>query len=192
MAQTKIGAFTCPSTNVNEGSITGALLGTWGAPNSNSGTAGIAGFGGATAKALGKTNYLGCAGGLGNDSASNAWAAYRGIFGNRTQYNFGAMVDGSSNTLMIGEVTGSLENNIRTWVHGWLGCGVMPTAWGLPQRRTEQTWYRFGSDHPTIVQFAMGDGSVQKYKVLNGTGVGVWNKYIPTSAMADSNTPTLD
>ena len=85
MAQTKIGAFLCPSTNVSEGSITGALIGTWGAPGSNSGTMGIAGFGGATARALGKTNYLGCAGGLGNVSSSNAWARYKGIFGNRTE-----------------------------------------------------------------------------------------------------------
>ena len=192
MAQTKIGAFLCPSTNVSEGSITGALIGTWGAPNSNSGTMGIAGFGGATARALGKTNYLGCAGGLGNVAASNAWSRYKGIFGNRTDYNFGAITDGSSNVFMVGEVTGSLSNKQRTWVHGWMGCGIMPTAWGLPVRRDDQRWYRFGSDHPTIVQFAMGDGSVQKFKTQNGTGQGTWGKYIPISAMQDSNTPPLN
>ena len=68
----------------------------------------------------------------------------------------------------------------------------MPTAWGLPQNRDQQQWYRFGSDHPTIVQFTMGDGSVQKFKNLNGTGQGTWGKYIPIGAMQDSNTPNID
>ena len=109
---------------------------------------GIAGFGGATGRALGKTNYLGCAGGLGNVNPTNAWARYKGVFGNRTDYNFGAMTDGSSNVFAFGEVTGSLSSKQRTWVHGWLGCGIMPTAWGLPVKRDDQRWYRFGSDHP--------------------------------------------
>ena len=111
MAQNQMGMFMCPSTNIKEGRITGALIGTWGRPNSNSGTMGIAGFGGATGRALGKTNYLGCAGGLGNVNPTNAWARYKGVFGNRTDYNFGAMTDGSSNVFAFGEVTGSLSRN---------------------------------------------------------------------------------
>ena len=77
-------------------------------------------------------------------------------------------------------------------VHGWLGCGIMPTAWGLPVKRDDQRWYRFGSDHPTQVQFCMGDGSVQKFRTQDGTGSGRWGKYIPISAMQDDNTPSLD
>ena len=192
MAQTKMGMFNCPSTNVNEGRITGALIGTWGRGNSNSGTMGIAGFGGATGRALGKTNYLGCAGGLGNVNPTNAWARYKGFFGNRSDYNFGAATDGSSNCFLIGEVTGSLSSKQRTWVHGWLGCGIMPTAWGLPVKRDDQRWYRFGSDHPTQVQFCMGDGSVQKFRTQDGTGSGRWGKYIPISAIQDDNVPSLD
>ena len=192
MAQTQMGMFICPSSNLKEGQITGALIGTWGAPDSNSGTMGIAGFGGATGRALGKTNYLGCAGGLGNVNPSNGWARYKGIFGNRTDYNFGAMTDGSSNVFTFGEVTGSLENKQRTWVRGWLGCGIMPTAWGLPQKRDDQRWYRHGSDHPTQTQFCMGDGSVQKFRNQDGAGGGTWAKYIPISAMQDDDTPSLD
>jgi hypothetical protein len=65
----------------------------------------------------------------------------------------GAIVDGTTNTLLFGEVSGSTE--VR---HSWMGCGSMPVAWGLP-RFAESTMFQFGSGHVEVVQFVMADGS---------------------------------
>jgi len=103
---------------------------------------------------LGPTNYLGVAGALG-DLTIPFFAADKGIFGSRTKYKIRDVTDGTSNTLMFGEATGSSEFNFA-----WIGCGIMPEAYGL-STTSVQNWFQFESFHPGIVQFALADGSVR-------------------------------
>lgn len=120
-----------------------------------------------TNKALGRTNYLGCAGQVGD---LPPWKTYEGAFLRRSQNNFGAFTDGTSNCFFFGETTGG---KISEWTskysHSWMGSGVLPTAWGIGSTKVSSTdyltskyfWYKYGSEHPSAVQFAMADGSVK-------------------------------
>ena len=102
---------------------------------------------------LGPTNYLGVAGGFGD--LSNAWAPEKGIFGSRTKFNFRDVTDGTSNTLLFGEVTGGSDYNFA-----WISGGVMMQAYGLSNSAV-QNWYQFESFHTGIIQFALAYGSVR-------------------------------
>jgi hypothetical protein len=74
--------------------------------------------------------------------------------------------DGTSNTLMFGEVLGGFEPRVpggpdeRLYSFSWL-CGALPTIYGLPENGP---WYSFGSRHRGVVQFCKGDGSVISVK----------------------------
>jgi len=191
IAQTKIGAFECPSTDNSQKVDVFATLH----------TSGLTLTGGyyPNQPTLGKTNYVGVAGAIGSPPPDNFYFQFRGVFFNRSQSGFNSVVDGSSNVLMMGESCGQSVAQGNNFSYAWIGCGYLPTYWGLAQRRIEQTtpfyipgqqWYRFSSDHPTIVQFCMGDGSVQKIS-SNGVRAGDFNYFIPVSAMADNNSPPL-
>ena len=176
-AQTKLTAFLCPSTNPYTSSGgTSATLHTYG--QNGSGTLEMYIFGGANQ--IGRTNYIGCAGGLGEIPITGGevgtWYFWRGIFTNRSSRNMGAILDGTSNTLMFGEtvggrlVSGSGSATIQTkqiqYAHSWIASGAMPTAWNLkfpfnnPVNQTHN-WYQYSSQHPGGVQFAFADGSVK-------------------------------
>lgn len=116
---------------------------------------------------LGRTNYLGSAGQLGVGVASRD--AKRGIFTNRSKTKFRDILDGSSNTLLFGEVTGSYDAKTGTerqrsisWNAGgqWTEWhrSVYGYAW---QKRAE----RFSSMHNRILQFTMADGSVRALSI---------------------------
>ena len=120
---------------------------------------------------LGRTNYLGVAGGLGyipNDGTlvpNATWLFYEGAYTNRSKNNMGALLDGTSNVLAFGETIGGRLGQTKQleFSHSWMGAGAMPVAWGLvlngafPDRGN---WYQFSSEHPNMVQFAKADGSV--------------------------------
>ena len=191
IAQTKLAAFECPSTDNSQKVDVFATLQTYGTT--------ITGGYYPNQPTLGKTNYMGCAGAIGSPLPTDFYFQYRGVFFNRSESGFNSMVDGSSNILMLGESCGQSVAVGNNFSYAWMGAGYLPTYWGLAQRRIEQTtpfyipgqqWYRFSSDHPTIVQFCMGDGSVQKLQT-NGVLDGDFNYYIPVSAMADNNSPPL-
>jgi prepilin-type N-terminal cleavage/methylation domain-containing protein len=115
---------------------------------------------------LGTTNYLGVTGWL------NGSSPYVGLFTNRTTVSMAELTasDGSSNTMMFGEYLGDhYPNGDGLSVPGegpiaplWIGCGALPTAWGLPSDSGSGShWYTFGSRHTGICQFVYGDGSVR-------------------------------
>jgi prepilin-type N-terminal cleavage/methylation domain-containing protein len=102
------------------------------------------------------TNYLASAGGIGK-TRNASWSRYEGVFTKRSKNAFRSVQDGTSNTLMMGEVVGG-KPDLR-YLYSWMGCGAMPSGWGLPSGDTSG-WWQFDSYHPGVVQFCMMDGSV--------------------------------
>jgi len=131
---------------------------------------------------IGKTNYTGCAGALGDrvstsDSASGPGVnlqAYVGLIYNRSKVTLAEVTsaDGASNTLMFGEVLGGTATTPRDFVNSWIGCGSSPAKFGLapggPVATNGGPFY-FSSRHNGIVLFAHADGSVHGYRVGNTT-----------------------
>lgn len=153
----KINFFLCPSDDAY-----GNTLATITEMRTTPSNAGMTGFTEQTT--LGRTNYLGSAGRLGVGMVSRD--PYRGIFYNRSRTRPGDIVDGLSNTIMFGEVTGQFtDSNLgrgRLRSFAWTAGGQF-TEWHRPaykygrQKRLE----KFSSMHPTVMNFANADGSVK-------------------------------
>lgn len=113
---------------------------------------------------LGKTSYLGC-GGLAGRGTSAYWDRYEGIFSNRSTIAMTQITDGTSNTLLFGEIDGGREDG-RTQYHvSWAGVGAMPTWGGLPRGGEEYMFaVHFSSQHSGLVHFCFADGSVRRLR----------------------------
>jgi prepilin-type N-terminal cleavage/methylation domain-containing protein len=196
-ARTRIKAFTCPSTNVygpNPGFIAGTMgiylngvdATGWDSASSTFGGRSDAG----TIMAIGRTNYLGVGGYGGNAetwgiSSANATKigvpsgtpanTFEGVFATRTKTRHSDMTDGSSNTLLFGEVMGGRANMKTMMSYAWMGCGFLPTFRGLTEAdgKPRLHWSSFNSEHPGVVQFAVADASVRKVPVQVDYGVFV-------------------
>jgi hypothetical protein len=165
-AQTELSMMLCPSDNAYEGDSAGVFVAFHTYNCTLTGgyfpTTGGGEF-------LGRTNYLGVAGGLGDNECGTGWKRLIGVFTNRSTNGFRDMQDGSSNVLLFGEVTGSYPYDVpgqpsargaRQFSMHW-GAGGMPTAWGLGGT-TPEKWYKFASKHSGgVVNFALGDGAVR-------------------------------
>lgn len=106
--------------------------------------------------ALGRTNYVGVAGGYGIVDVAVA-DAYRGCFHSRSEYNLADVRDGTSNTLMFGETCGGYDGNERLYSHSWMGSGCMAVFPGMKGKG----WAQFCSAHGDMAQFCYADGSVR-------------------------------
>ncbi len=157
-AQTRIPGFECPSANPYSNENTGAYLRT-------DGTTITIGWWADPMPDLGRTNYAGSAGGIGEAHTSAGWAQYKGLFWPRSKNRFADMIDGTSNTIAFGEVLGDrrppYNQGQMQFAFTWMGMGPQATAWGLPQPLDEPGYYQNGSMHPGAVLFALGDGSVR-------------------------------
>jgi hypothetical protein len=121
-------------------------------------------------QALGRTNYLGVAGRFGY-----TWGFERnvGVFANRSEFRPNDVLDGTSNTLMVGEgVFGYLAGNAasRQRAGSWFGAAAMPTYFGMTTKG-QKLWYQFSSNHPGVVQFCYIDGSVRAVKTTTSQSV---------------------
>ncbi|MGE0755669.1 MAG: DUF1559 domain-containing protein [Pirellulaceae bacterium] len=130
------------------------------------------------------TSYYGCSGTTsypGNNASrpSLSWC-HDGMFTRNERYNFAAVLDGLSNTIMLGErhyfdinfdkLSGDV---IKDWGWVWFGgeadahlSTLAPINFKFPATGATQLDFdarinAFGSAHPGGAQFAMGDGSVR-------------------------------
>ncbi len=131
---------------------------------------------------LGTTNYVGVAGWLGLSGIAAGQPV--GVFVDRVQTSVPQITaaDGTSQTMLFGEVLGDNATGTQNFNFSWMGCGSLPTAWGLDQNAG---WYRFGSKHTAVVQFVYADGSVRgAYKAQAGSGAG-YNNFVYASGWQD-------
>ncbi|MEA1952464.1 MAG: DUF1559 domain-containing protein, partial [Planctomycetota bacterium] len=148
MAHAKISTFVCPSDHRQE---VHAVCGMFITPAYIVWTSD--GWTGNVGDDLGITSYLGCTGVLGDVSTPSLKTSTdrkRGVFYDRSQTTSDDITDGTSQTMLLGEVHLPGESL------AWMGCGVMWTL-RVPSSDCPVT---FASPHPGIVQFCFADGSV--------------------------------
>jgi prepilin-type N-terminal cleavage/methylation domain-containing protein/prepilin-type processing-associated H-X9-DG protein len=160
-AQYRLGMFICPSDNPYSGTeMVVVCYNTWFESSTSQLRLDGEYFTGASgANALGRTNYLGCAGGYGIVDLP-AQDHYRGVFHSRSAYSLGDIRDGTSNTIMFAESAGGEDPNTRRRFlsNSWMGAGCIPVFGGLGDR----SWYRFSSQHGDLAQACFADGSVRQ------------------------------
>jgi prepilin-type N-terminal cleavage/methylation domain-containing protein/prepilin-type processing-associated H-X9-DG protein len=159
-AQYKIKTFLCPSDGAQDSVSGGTFVVHW--PYScGSGCGTMTAYyfpvSSVPAATLGKSNYVGVSGGVGN--LGNAWDPWRGTFTSQSRNKIETVTDGSSNTLFFGETLGGSDGPTRDFAIAWMGAGQFPAAWGIPANGAQ--WYQFSSRHTGLVNFAYGDGAVR-------------------------------
>jgi prepilin-type N-terminal cleavage/methylation domain-containing protein len=146
-------------------------------------------------QSLGRTNYVGVGGYAGSARAETqsgltpgpGWPTLVGVFYNRSNTKMKDITDGQSNTLMIGETIGGKtgpSGGTRQYGFTWMGVGFMGTGAGLGGNKAFDC---FSSEHPSLVQFALADGSVRSIRDNMD-----FNAYVEASAMGDGTTPRID
>lgn len=174
-SETRIPTFVCPSANPYA-STDGITSRRHMYRTSTSGTIQRRTLG--NSRDWGRTNYVGCAGRLGD---LPGFDRFKGVYYNRSKTRFRDITDGTTNVIMFGEFLGDAAAGSETIISrsdSWIATAVMPTAWGLGA----PTWYRFSSPHVGVVQFAMSDGSVKAISEnIDGT------VFRNISAMSDGN-----
>jgi prepilin-type N-terminal cleavage/methylation domain-containing protein len=179
-AQSRVKPFLCPSDNPDASPVIAALLYTYVNPADGTWDLTWAGFNSdSTTSQLGRTNYLGVSGYAGKVNPT-----VEGIFTDRSTVSVAVVSgsDGTSNTLLFGESTGSGDQGPPALSWTWMGCGAMPTAWGLPTGGND--WWYFSSHHTAVVQFCMADGSVRGIKKGPTTGTP-WLNFVYASGYHD-------
>ena len=111
---------------------------------------------------VGKSNYVGVFGTLEVDDAP---AAGDGMFFRNSRLGMKDMLDGSSQTLVVGERNSKLGGS--TWTGVLLGAKAsLPRVVGVADHAPNDPHHHFDdftSNHPTGVNFLLGDASVRRF-----------------------------
>jgi prepilin-type N-terminal cleavage/methylation domain-containing protein len=167
--QARIKTFICPADDpYNGGTNIFVCFAAWTQP---SGTGSIPNTGGFQApltdpvwNAMGRTNYIGIAGtGEPATGGGSTWSTYVGMLTSRSETRIATVSDGSSNTLMFGEMTFSPTKGARTNSAAWIGAGCVTTTYGMGDDTTSGlNTFLLNSKHTGgIVLCAYGDGAVR-------------------------------
>jgi prepilin-type N-terminal cleavage/methylation domain-containing protein len=144
----------------------------------------------------GLTNYLGVAGNAGftGETTGSNWNQWVGVFNPNSKVSVVdvAAADGTSNTLMFGEVWGYIlgmtngapDPTLDT-AYAWVGVGLTWNNFGLPS--TPRT-YTFGSRHTGVVNFASCDGAVRVLRSPTTSPGDPYNAYIYMCGYKDGRT----
>ena len=160
--ETPISLLLCPSDPSEEvfmlqqGNSGGGSGGGSGSGGGGSGS----GSGGAPMFELARANYSGV---FGNGTIESQPQLGNGTFFRNSRIRFADIVDGQSNTLLLGERSSRLD--YATWVGAVPGANrgmarIVGTASGVPNDVLND-FADFGSYHPFGANFAMGDGAVR-------------------------------
>jgi len=187
LAHTQIKLFMCP-TDTDDRTASAACLHTYDPTNVGTNPAyGAVMYYWPGYAALGKTNYLACAGALGANchTASPAdgpganLALHEGIFTNNSKTRIESISDGTSNTLAFLETLGggapwtnpwpqlpSGNSNNLNVKHTWAGSGALGTKFGLipPQGSGGPGWQFLSSRHTGVMNVCFADGSVRQLR----------------------------
>ena len=131
-AQIKMSLFHCPSDTLASDVPMYAVRSMHVVCTASGGSISTGLLSGPFATAIGRSNYLGINGVLGE--GVGLFAKWCGVLGNRSQLTLGqlAVQDGTSNTLLFGEALGSIQDGARRTAHTWWASGSLPTAFGIP------------------------------------------------------------
>lgn len=170
VSQTKLAAFKCPSTDPEADTLGPLVFNHFQSPNILQTFTLDYASQPAWVRNIGRTNYCGVGGTLGE--ASN-YTAQRGVFSSRSRTDFRTLKDGASQVLLIGEAIGhynspgfrKLGNGTFERSLAWMGMGQLPSACGLMPRPELANRCGFSSAHVGIVQFARADGAVRPISV---------------------------
>lgn len=116
---------------------------------------------------IGTNPLTGQAYGSTNEGNQNGRASHHGFFDDLDTKAFRDITDGTSNTLMVGEMSWEgVEAGARPWSRGCQGgCGAAKNVrYSINLQRYTSANFNdisFGSNHPTGTMFALGDGSVR-------------------------------
>jgi len=160
-----------------------------------------------TVLSLGRTNYMGVAGYGAN--AVGTWTVsstnltkmglsgtvpvinFEGIFGTRSKTRFANVSDGTSNTLLFGEIaSGKVDQGAEEFRYTWIGNGFIPGFSGLTNTdgTPRRQWSSFHSDHTAgMMNFVLADGSVRAVRPQMD-----YAAYIFTSSMHEGNQVAAD
>jgi len=170
LAQEDIPTFRCPSDDPRESTSMKSTIHLYYTPDWNGSGPRVvyhgamledgAMYGTSDGLELGRTNYLGACGKAA--VIDYPWDELHGVFYNRSRTSIEHIKDGSSHTLLFGEVLGRGDNSLdpgvdRHWGFAWFGCGLMWSNYGFQAAG----YAKFNSEHPHVVQFSLADGSVQ-------------------------------
>lgn len=124
----------------------------------------------------GMTNYQGCSGAFaGGDNPLVEVARYDGAFESRRLRKISDFTDGLSNSVMIGESLGQIQDQERVFANTWLFASMARGRSDFKWKTSRPSgliglemfgdaWVSsmvgFGSKHPTIVSLARADGGV--------------------------------
>jgi prepilin-type N-terminal cleavage/methylation domain-containing protein len=151
-ANNQVPGFLCPAdgTQVNSASQMAYVL--YEKTSANAGSFSCAAFAGQSA--LGRTNYIGVSGWMGNLFPGY----YTGVLYDRSMVTMSTITsaDGTSNTLLFGETHGDALGS-STYANTWMGIGHIGVAYGPGN---PGGWWTFSSSHDGVIQFARCDGSV--------------------------------
>jgi len=164
MAFSKIKTYVCPADEQQAyASQTGTFITFYTDANTLVFTGGYfpGGPGSSPAGQLGRASYSPCAGSIGGPTGANFYGIYNGLMTDWSSNKLGNVPDGTSQTVLIGEILGGEEKGTRNFSAAWMGMGAFVTAWGIG---SPAQWYQNGSKHTTTVQFGFADGSVRGVK----------------------------
>jgi len=171
--RTKIATFLCPSDDPESRGGTALEIST------TTGGIQLLWWGNTTTMAdLGRTNYVGCAGGL--PERTDLYGTYAGVMSNRSKISLEQLTsqDGTANTFMFGECLGERDGAGSTtqFSLSWIGVGINTVTWGN-LTGVNSGWFNFSSKHSGLVQFAMSDGAVRPVRKgigANAVGATDW------------------